>query len=149
MASALKPKQSLDGNENNDQSWWHSPSNTFMRLSQRRSRFWPPVYRGRDNHQDQRRRLQALAELARQRQEQEHRLRNEESLPFAQPSIRENVVEPTVSLGVLVELPTSPNQERNNEELPEICIGLTDVSLIQNTSKDIENLISHHNQNLA
>lgn len=142
MISSLNPS---DQPESDNDSYlpnpsWYNPSAQLARFSRTRSRFWPPVYRGRDAQYDRRQRLQALAELARERQEEERQRRYAERNPTKSlpPPIKENVTTPSISLSMLVELPT---KNKSVDELPDLVIGLSETKLKQSATKDVEELV--------
>ncbi|TIA85648.1 hypothetical protein E3P99_03930 [Wallemia hederae] len=142
MTASLESRPSLSQDAEEDgRPGWVSAAARLALFSKPRSRFWPPVYRGRDAQYDRRQRLQALAELTRQRQEddRQRRLQLQNPVKSLPPPIKENVTTPTVSLSMLVELPTKHRQE---DELPDICIGLTETNLAHKSLKDVQDLVS-------
>ncbi|TIA69284.1 hypothetical protein E3P92_02535 [Wallemia ichthyophaga] len=130
--------------ENNPSPGWLSAAARLALFSKPRSRFWPPIYRGRDDQYERRQRLQALADLSRQRQEDERqrRLQLENPVKSLPPPIKNNVSNPTISLSMLVQLPTKPQENSHLDDLPDICIGLTESNLSHNSPTDIEHLVS-------
>lgn len=140
MTASLESRNSTDDENEENRSGWINAAARLALFSKPRSRFWPPIYRGRDAQYDRRQRLQALAEISRNRQEEERQRRQELQNPVKAlpPPIKENVTTPTVSLSMLVELPT---KHREEDELPDICIGLTETKLSHNSARDIEQLV--------